>query len=76
MEQLIVGRGFAPAIAQKATHALMDGVRRPIMASAKRWHMINVDYRHRLLLKGDGKATLVTHEQMNRYLSRRTGICK
>lgn len=76
MEELVIGRGFAPAIAQKAAQALKEGLRRPIMSTAKKWKMISVDYRHRLLLKGDGKATLITHEQMNRYLSHRSGIKK
>ena len=76
MEELVIGRGFAPAIIRKADIALREGLRRPIMSTAKKWKMISVDYRHRLLLKGDGKATLLTHEQVNRYLSHRAGIKK
>ncbi|MGL5215846.1 MAG: hypothetical protein ACRC8R_12020 [Aeromonas hydrophila] len=76
MEKLIVGRGFAPAIAEKAAQALQCGHRRPINASKRRWQMINVGYRHRLLLRGDGRAELMTHETIMRYLSRRSGNCQ
>lgn len=76
MERLIVGRGFAPAIAQRAAQELMEGVRRPIQASAKKWQMINVGYRYRLLLRGDGTAELMTHERIMRYLSHRSGNCR
>ncbi|APU00786.1 hypothetical protein [Aeromonas phage Asp37] len=76
MEELIIGRGIEPQIVEKATQALRDGVRRAVMASGGRWQQISVGYRHRILLKGDGKAHLLTHEQMNRYLTRRKGNCK
>ncbi|AWH15359.1 hypothetical protein [Aeromonas phage 14AhydR10PP] len=76
MEKLTVGRGFAPQIVEKAAQALRDGFRRPILASHGRWQQISVGYRHRLLLKGDGSATLLTHEQMNRHLSKCRRNCK
>ncbi len=75
-EHLIVSKGIAPKIAQKAATALVEGLRRPVMASHGKWQQISCGYRHRILLKGDGKALLITHEQMNRYLSRRSGITK
>ncbi|AWH14559.1 hypothetical protein [Aeromonas phage 13AhydR10PP] len=76
MEKLVIGRGFAPQIVEKAAQALTDGFRRPVMASGGRWQQISVGYRHRLLLKGDGTAVLLTHEQMNRFLTKRSGNCK
>lgn len=76
MEKLIIGRAFGPQIAHRAAQALRDGIRRPIMASRKEWKMVNVGYRHRLLLRGDGKAELMTHESILKYLSRRSGNCK
>ncbi|MGL5093700.1 MAG: hypothetical protein ACRC8B_22830 [Aeromonas sobria] len=76
MEKLTVGRGFAPQIVERAAQALKDGVRRPILASNKQWKMVNVGYRHRLLLRGDGKAELMTHESILKYLSHRSRNCK
>lgn len=76
MEQLIVGRGFAPSIAERAAQELQQGIRRPIRASKNQWKMINVGYRHRLLLRGDGKAELMTHESIMKFLSLRSRNCK
>lgn len=76
MEKLTVGRGFTPQIVERASQALRDGFRRPVMASHGKWQQISVGYRHRILLKGDGKAHLLTHEQMNRYSNKRSRNCK
>lgn len=76
MEKLIVGRGIEPRIAQRAAQALTEGARRPVMASHGKWRQISCGYRHRILLKGDGFAHLLTHEQMNRYLTKRARIAK
>ncbi len=75
-EHLIVSKGIPPKIARKAAAALVEGLRRPVIASHGKWKQISCGYRHRILLKGDGKALLITHEQMNRYLTRRSGVAK
>lgn len=76
MEILILGRHKCPKIAKKASEALTAGFRRPIVGTFGKWQQVNVGYRYRILLKGDGLAHLLTHEQMNRYLSPRTNRTK
>lgn len=73
METLIADeRKFAPHIIDKARDALESGHRRPINYAQPQWLQINVGRRYRLLLKGDGKAILMTHETANRFCHKRT----
>ncbi|MGL4755231.1 MAG: hypothetical protein ACRCXB_22965 [Aeromonadaceae bacterium] len=72
MERLIADpRKFPPKIIEKAKAALVEGLRRPVNYKQKHWLQISVGLRHRLLLKGDGKALLFTHETMNSFVHRR-----
>jgi hypothetical protein len=72
MERLIADpKRFAPKIIKKAQDALAEGWRRPINATQGHWQQISVGYRHRLLLRGDGTALLITHETMNQFMHRR-----
>lgn len=72
METLIANPAkFTPKIIEKAKAALAEGFRRPINATQGRWQQISVGRNHRILLRGNGKAELLTHEAINKYMHRK-----
>ncbi|MGL5285919.1 MAG: hypothetical protein ACRC8D_07240 [Aeromonas sp.] len=69
--EIKTGKGIDPALVEKAREALKVARASPIVTSKGALSVINVGYRHRLLIRVNGTATLLTHEQTNAFYGRK-----